>query len=112
MSISPTKMSANLAARYGHLEMVKYLYEVMRIEPTVDGANRAAERGHIEMVKYLYEVMNIKPTNRGATYAAGDGHVEMVKYLIKMKIKRIKRCSIILSIVHYNYYYSCVSYVL
>jgi len=75
------------AARYGHLEVVKYLLE-QGADLHVDNdypLRKAARYGHLEVVKYLLEqgadlhVDNDYPLR----YAAENGHLEVVKYLLE-----------------------------
>jgi hypothetical protein len=44
---------ANVAARCGRLDALKYLVEVLSIRPNQWGANEAAKRGHRDVLAYL-----------------------------------------------------------
>ncbi len=73
------------AARYGHVEVVKYLYTkgLKCIQQRID---MAAKKGHIEVVKYLY-TKGLTCSQKGIDWAAEDGHLEMVKYLESRGLK-------------------------
>lgn len=82
------------AARYGNLELVKYLVENDRIDVSSKNANDntplhfAARHGHIQVVKYLVQQKNASPialTKMKSTplhYAALGGHFDVAEFLI------------------------------
>ena len=78
------------AIRHGYLHTVKYLHTVHNIECTQDGIFSAYMYAHIEIVKYLYENMKIKNTkyilgilNSGRN-SGSDRHIKIVEYLTEM----------------------------
>ena len=50
-----TEWAMNLAAEYGHLEVVKWLHYNRKERCTKDAMNSAAEYGHLEIVKFFEE---------------------------------------------------------
>ena len=50
-----TTHAMDLAAKNGHLEVVRFLHENRREGCTIYAVNRAAENGHLEVVRFLHE---------------------------------------------------------
>ena len=48
---------------------------------TPKAMDKAAENGHLDVVKYLHEIVGAKCTNDAFDWAAGRGHLDVVKYL-------------------------------
>ena len=81
-----------LAACYGQLEVVKYLYDKYyaddpsKDDKILEALTSAAECGHLEVVKYLASQRNLD-INQGdstpLTAAARQGHLDVVKYLVE-----------------------------
>ena len=73
-----TKKGIFLAAKFGHLEVVKYLISV--------GENiHACSNNHIEILHWRNDYMTIeKFTNEGIFLAATFGHLNIVKFLISV----------------------------
>jgi ankyrin repeat protein len=81
----------DVAAKNGHLEVVKYLYEKGLVEriKTKDNEhsiNWAAMNGHLEVVKYLYK-QGLEATENGINWAAKNCHLKVVKYLYNRGLK-------------------------
>ena len=75
----------------GHLEVVKYLYEVCKCDPQArnnECIRYASWGGHLEVVKYLYEVCKCDPTAKDSIDRNALGmaikykHEDVVNYLI------------------------------
>ena len=62
------------ASYNGHLEVVKYLHEVIKAPCTEWAMELASEYGHIEVVK-------AECTKWSMDYASKNGHLEVVEYL-------------------------------
>ncbi|EGG22203.1 hypothetical protein DFA_04321 [Cavenderia fasciculata] len=72
----------NEAARYGHIEIIKFLHFNKTSESaTTDAMDYAARFGHIEIVKFLQEHRSEGATMWAMDYAAENGDIEMVKFL-------------------------------
>eukprot|EP00122_Pirum_gemmata_P008844 Pgem_evm1s8163 len=50
-----TEKAMYWAARNGHLEVLKYLHEVVNADCPFEAVNWAARNGHLEVLKYLHE---------------------------------------------------------
>jgi len=70
----------DVAARYGHLEIVKYLHS-KGFECTTDAMDWAAGNGHLAVVKYLH-FNGFECTTRAINVAAGRGYVDVVVFLV------------------------------
>jgi hypothetical protein len=68
-------------SRAGHIEVLKYLHEVVGAKCTVWAMNCASRNGHIEVVNYLHEVVGAECTTCAMDWASRDGHIKVVKYL-------------------------------
>ena len=73
--------AASLASSYGHLHIVKHLYE-NGTEFDSWSIAFAARHNHYEIVKYLYE-NNAPIDDKCISYAISSGSLEIVKYLIR-----------------------------
>lgn len=68
----------------GHLEIVKYLYEVLKAPCGKWALKEASQSGNLEIVKYLNEVVKA-PFDSRAIYSASEfGRLEVIKYLHKI----------------------------
>jgi hypothetical protein len=69
------------AARYGHLEILKYLHE--EVKAPWDGATAylAAKNGHLHILEYLVERKFDKYNEWACELAAENGHLDCLKYL-------------------------------
>ena len=75
----------NIAAKNGHIEVVKYLYETFkdcRHKWTID---EAAEGGHLEIVKWLHENGSQGCSQNAMDMAAKNGHIDVVEWLYKIR---------------------------
>ena len=68
------------AARYGHLELVKYFHSIGKVYSPM-AIELANMNGHSEVVKYLYEVVDIECTDSAMEWATYNGYLKIVKYL-------------------------------
>jgi hypothetical protein len=75
------KSFMDLAARFGQLEVVKWLHENRTEGCTVEAMNKAASNGHLEVVKWLHENRTEGCTVLAMEWAAENGHLEVVKWL-------------------------------
>lgn len=71
--------SLNLAAKYGRLEMAKFLSE-NGFKPGFKGVNWACEGGYLEVVKFLYTIAPEKFEFNGLCEATRNGHHHIVKW--------------------------------
>jgi len=79
--IRPTAYGADLAAKNGHVGMVRELHTQGILSRAENGgANWAAMNGHIEVVNEL-RAQGINPTRRGVDWAAWNGQMVMVREL-------------------------------
>ena len=69
------------AARYGHLECLKYLRQEAKAPWDSSTASRAAENGHLHILEYLVERKYDQYSTRVCWEAAGNGHLDCLKYL-------------------------------
>jgi hypothetical protein len=69
------------AARYGHLECLKYLREEAKAPWDSWTANWAAENGHLHILEYLVERKYDRYNERACQWAAKYGHLDCLKYL-------------------------------
>lgn len=81
----PRNTILRTAAKYGHLEMIKYLYS-QGVDIHVDNdlaLQFAVDNGHLETIKYLHSLnANIHvDDNLPLLSAAANGDLEIVKYL-------------------------------
>jgi hypothetical protein len=79
------EIDIDIAARDGHLEVVKYLYK-KGVVATKWGIDYAAYYGHLEVIKYLYK-QGVKDSECSINLAAEYGHLEVVKYLYSQGIE-------------------------
>jgi hypothetical protein len=73
--------SANIAAEFGHIEIIKEL-EKYNILVTSEGANKASKNGHYETIKYLLQ-NNINLTQYGINIAAINYHIKIIEEYFK-----------------------------
>ena len=69
------------AARYGHLECLKYLREEAKAPWDKYTATWAAQNGHLHILEYLVERKYDKYDAYACYYAAVHGHLDCLKYL-------------------------------
>ncbi|KAG7380229.1 Ankyrin repeat and SAM domain-containing protein 3 [Phytophthora pseudosyringae] len=71
-----------LAAENGHLDVLKYLYEMkLNTDTTHWALDTAAGSGFLEMVKWIYENRLEGCSLFAMHFAAANGHLETVKWL-------------------------------
>nr|AIG55767.1 secreted protein [Thraustotheca clavata] len=68
------------AAKYGHLEVVKFLHLVRKEEGTFEAMVEAAGNGHLEVVKYLDENYHGHDIPRSLYHAAFAAQRKVVEY--------------------------------
>ena len=76
-----TFIAMNLAARNGHLEVVKWLHQNRTEGCTTDAMDHAASNGHLDVVKWLHQNRKEGCTKDAMDWAAGNGHLEVVNFL-------------------------------
>lgn len=75
-----SKTAMDISARYGELEIVKFLNENRTEDCSENAIDYAAFHGHLDVVKYLFS--HNKPySNRAIEGAAEQGHYSVVKFL-------------------------------
>jgi len=84
--IYPDRKAANYAAELGHLEILKWLAQILGLYPDETGANYAAADGYLDILKWLAQVKNLYPDENGADYATLRGHLEVLKWLAQQNI--------------------------
>ena len=75
----------------GHLEMVQYLLETMKMNPNIkckkekSGFHYACEHGHLQIVEYLYDKCDSNETSLENYYPIHYAvrHLNIIKYLVK-----------------------------
>jgi hypothetical protein len=71
------------AAKFGHLDCLKYLHETVKAPWDSYTASGAAENGHLHILEYLVERKYNKYVESACQYAAKFGHLDCLKYLHK-----------------------------
>ncbi|KAF4142999.1 Ankyrin repeats domain-containing protein [Phytophthora infestans] len=74
------------AAKYGHLDVLKYFHELQisgetRLQCTKNAMDGAAKNGHLCVVKFLHDNRREGCTTVAMDTAAAHGHLDMVKWL-------------------------------
>ena len=69
------------AALGGHLEVLKYLREEVKVPWDSRTASWAAENGHLHILEYLVERKFDEYVEYACEYAAKFGHLDCLKYL-------------------------------
>ena len=69
------------AAENGHLEVLKYLHEEVKLPWDSWTATRAAQNGHLHILEYLVERKYDKYSELACADAAKFGHLDCLKYL-------------------------------
>ena len=77
----------NRAAVQGNLEMVKYCV-ANECPIDVSACANAALGGHLEVLKYLREEVKVPWDSRTASWAAENGHLHILEYLVERKYDR------------------------
>ena len=98
------------AARYGHLECLKYLHEEVKAPWDSYTASWAAENGHLHILEYLVELKYDHFDEDACTGAAMSGHLDCLKYLHETAKAPWNEFAV--SNAHYNGYPECVQYLL
>ena len=80
----------DLAAKHGHVHIVRWLHENRKEGCTRYAMDMAAKFGHLEVVKWLHANRNEGCTQYGMDQAAENGHLEVIKWLHE---KRTESCS-------------------
>jgi hypothetical protein len=76
------------AARYNHLEVVKWLHENRHEGCTMLAMDRAAENGHLELVKWLHTNRKEGCSVYAVNEAACNGHLDVVKWFYYISNER------------------------
>ena len=71
---------ANLLAMEGNIQKVREFYTNNYMYPNTKGANLAARCGHINMLKFLIS-NGINPSREGVRGAAEKGYIKVIKFL-------------------------------
>jgi ankyrin repeat protein len=77
--------TAWMAAENGHLHILEYLVERKFDDFDDDACAFAAENGHLNCLKYLHEVAKAPWDSRTASWAAKNGHLHILEYLVECK---------------------------
>ena len=74
---------AQAAARFGHLELVRWLVEEQGFEIDDAVVDNAAGSGNLELVQWLWGNEGVKVDERLIRRAAESGHLELVRWLVE-----------------------------
>jgi hypothetical protein len=72
----------DIAAEYGHLDVIKWLFTNNYGTNTTNAMDNAAKNGHLNIIKWISENCKITCTIQAANYATLNGHFEIVKWLL------------------------------
>lgn len=81
-----------LAAKNGHLEMIKFLLTLKNVDPSADhnkALRLACYYGHLEIVKYLLTLDKVDAKDndyQAFKWAAAEGRLVIIEYLISLGI--------------------------
>ena len=78
-----------VAAHQGNLEMVKYC-DANECPVDEDACAHAARYGHLECLKYLREEVKAPWGSATASWAARNGHLHILEYLVERKYDQFK----------------------
>ena len=92
-----TTDAMNWAACYNHLPVVEFLYNHRKEGCTTDVMDLAAENGNLEIVKFLYENIKESHSTEAFNRCSEMGHIEVAKYLYE---KQKGYCNIDTAIKH------------
>ena len=98
------------AARNGHLEVLKYLREEVKLPWDGWTATRAAQNGHLHILEYLVERKYDEFHELAYLYAAEKGHLDCLKYLRETAKAPWNSQAIFMARV--NKHFECVQYLL
>lgn len=74
------QQNANLLAMEGNVKKVEEFYSNNQVYPNTKGANLAARCGHLPMLKFL-RGKRITPNREGVRGAAEKGYINVIKFL-------------------------------
>ena len=81
-NVLPNRISANKACRYGHVNVLQWLFE-KGILPDTDGANFDVLENHVDVLEWLEKYVHILPTEMGVTLAYEYGNFDVIVFLKK-----------------------------
>ncbi|QJX71548.1 ankyrin repeat domain-containing protein [Faustovirus] len=90
IGIRPTERSLELAAIYGHIDVMNVI-TALGIPITRDTADISAQLGHIDVLKHIYAFDNIIPTTYGLTNSISNRHCAVVDFIYKLLRKHGKK---------------------
>ena len=99
-----------LAAKNGHLGILKYLCEDVKAPWNCDTAFRAAKYGHLHILEYLVERKYDHFAELACTYAAWEGHLDCLKFL--RETAKAPWNSWAVHMAHLNNHPECLQYLL
>ena len=76
-----TKYAMDLAATYGHLDIVKWLHENRKEGCTVHAMDASAQHGDLPMLVWLHENRREGCTVKATQNAQKNGHEDVVEWL-------------------------------
>ena len=85
VGLSVTEEVITEAARYGSLNVLKYIYEKLHIsaDSSTDPLNQACIEGHLKTAKYIRHQMNGYCTRSAMAFAARSNHLSIIRFLNK-----------------------------
>ena len=81
------ELSIDIAARYGHLDIVIWLHNNRTEGCSIFAMNKAAENGHLDVVEFLHNNREEGCTTWAMNYAAVNGYLDVVEFLDKNRIE-------------------------
>jgi hypothetical protein len=76
----------DLAAQYGHLDVIKYLHSTKKkYMSSTNAVDWAARSGHLHVIKWLHSNRSSECTVYSIRHAAENGYSEVVKWLYENK---------------------------
>lgn len=78
-----TNYAMDVAARCGHLNLVKWFHENRTEGCTVNAMDIAALNGHLDIIKFLHENRSEGCSSYARTWSYNQGHIEINDWLHK-----------------------------
>lgn len=95
VSSNCTTNAMDWSAKNGHLEVLKWLHENCNGGCTTDAMDRAAENGHLEVLMWLHENRQEGCTTNAMDWAARNNHLDILKWLCDHCNLKLEKCVLI-----------------
>ncbi|ETP34947.1 hypothetical protein F442_16822 [Phytophthora nicotianae P10297] len=91
-------IAMDTAAKYGHLDVLKYFHELQlsgetRLQCTENAMDGAAQNGHLSVVQYLHHNRAEGCTTAAMDQAAAHGYLDVVKWLHQYRTEDCTRAA-------------------